>query len=274
MGVEQRIHLWHELRDHSRELDGVCSEAQNQFDAGHEAFSRHIEALVQKFRMVLADLQLLRSESDLLRALIGHDFVDRFSGLHLRLELLKRKSTRENLDKACRTIWLVREIIESLVFWINHQSITLEKVSLDQYLEKIVHHLRDVFRDIELRTRIEGGGLEALFFTPILSNFLMNMIVNAQKHGSATKVELVLTDINGHPTLVVRDDGFGLDVPFPEISKGLGLLMIEKRLEVMKAFLQVEEHGGIDGGALFRIVFSIPPNPATSEVVQLPGLDE
>lgn len=272
MGIEQRINLWHDLSRYSSQLALACESAQKSIDLGNEQHMMDIREMVRVYRETLAVLHLLRHESELLEALIGHDFLDRFTAIHLRLDQLTRRPSRELLDKVCRTLWVIRQVIESLVFWVDHQTIKLEKVDLGDYVLKNSPLFQETFPGVSISGRVEEAAL-VLMYPAIISNFVVNSIVNSIKHGTATKIELIAGRRHDSATLCMQDDGIGIDVPYRDIIAGLGLLMIEKRLEVMDALLEVEEHGGIHNGALFRIVFPIAQEQVKEKVVELPPPD-
>lgn len=273
MGIEQRIRLWHELSGYTRELHEACDLAQKNFDAADDPGRlKNIEEMIRVFRATIASLHLLRSESELLGALISHDFLNRFYSVHMRLEQLVRKVSRERLDRVCRSIWIIRQVIESLVFWIDHQSILLQRVALDDYIKRATDFLQEIFVDIQLVAHVNKVDLQVLMYEPIMTNFIINAVVNAHKHGGATKVEFVVDGDLQSAILRIQDNGAGIPVPYERISSGLGLMMIDRRLAVMKAILQVDVHGGIEGGALFHIVF--PISQEQEKTVQLPGSTE
>jgi len=66
------------------------------------------------------------------------------------------------------------------------------------------------------------------------------LITNAVKHSKASEVSIDITADENSITIIVEDDGVGLDKTKLEKQKGLGLNSIEKKIEELKGKLTID----------------------------------
>lgn len=255
--MERKAELWQDLSICLNELEVSSLGMQECEHIVMAEKHSELKRTIHMFRNCMSYLHLLSCESDLLKAMINHDFLNRFATINLRLDILSRKPSIDKVDQVCNCIWIFRQVIGSLVFWVDRLPIELDRVSINEYLVETTKHLKSYFSQVDISCRMDKKNIFVLIHQPIVTNFIINLIVNAQKHGAASKIELLLSIDHDKAVVSIRDDGKGMDSSFNEHRSGLGLLMIDERLAIMNAVLKVDEHGGIDGGAAFHIEFPI-----------------
>lgn len=86
-----------------------------------------------------------------------------------------------------------------------------------------------------------------------LFRIIQEALQNSVKHSSAKNIKIIFQEIEGKPSIVVKDDGKGFDIS--KQSDGSGLENMRKRSELSKASLSIksDEHGT-------EITISITPN--------------
>jgi signal transduction histidine kinase len=259
MSASEKIRLWKELSKASNELDTSCTVlGKRDKTLEKDEYTNDIKLMVHQFREAFALLFLLRVQSKLMEGLIDHDFIDRFSTISLQLEILSRTPSVERLTDVCDKIWVFSQVVKSLIFWIDHEETSLEKTMLDVYVVEVRRYLSLTFPHLDMRVRPVDQDLPVMMHKGIITNIIINMIVNARKHGNASQVELLSSKLDeSNAQLTIQDNGTGMNIPYKQIVPGLGLLYLERRLEIMKATLEVEEHGGVNQGAAFKMIFPL-----------------
>ncbi|SEI70225.1 Signal transduction histidine kinase [Dyadobacter sp. SG02] len=154
------------------------------------------------------------------------------------------------------TILHVRRITRDLV------PTTLERFGLMEAIEEFIHKLEEdnnlviaFHSDTEEFPR-QGQKLELTLY-----RIMQELVNNAIKHASCTKIDIVLEIDEEMIGLRVTDNGVGFD---PEKIKesnlaGLGLLGIESRLAIVNGTVQYEQPAKGGSSAIARI----PVNPAS-----------
>lgn len=274
MAAPEKVQLWKELVGYSRKMRGSCVRMFGEEQTVGPLELRHIQDSIRDFRESFALLHLLRRESKLMEGLIDHDFLNRFAAVNFHLEACFRRPSPEKMERICELTWIFSEVVESLIFWVNHHDVVLEKLFLDRYIMEVRRNLIRSFSDVELSCQCLDQDVSVLIHSGTMTNLIINMMVNSMKHGGAKKIELISQKESEMAVLMVRDDGIGMDMPFPEIVPGLGLQKLQDRLDIMRATYEVEEHGGIEGGTLFRFKFPIAKDGPTEVHVSIPPLAE
>jgi len=274
MAAPEKVQLWKELVGYSRKMRGSCDRMFGEEQTVGPLELRHIQDSIRDFRESFALLHLLRRESKLMEGLIDHDFLNRFAAVNFHLEACVRRPSTEKMERICELTWIFSEVVESLIFWINHHDVVLERMFLDRYILEVRKNLVRSFSDVELPCQCLDQNVSVLIHSGTVTNLIINMIVNSMKHGGAKKVELISQRECEKAVLLVRDDGKGMGMSYPEIVPGLGLQKLQDRLDIMNATYDVEEHGGIDGGALFRIKFPLAEEGPSTVYVSIPPIKE
>ena len=84
-----------------------------------------------------------------------------------------------------------------------------------------------------------------------LRRMTTELITNAVKHSKASEVSIDITADENSITIIVEDDGVGLDKTKLDKQKGLGLNSIEKKTEELKGKLTIDS--AANKGATFII---------------------
>jgi two-component sensor histidine kinase len=156
-------------------------------------------------------------------------------------------------------------------------------------VQKMLHHCRSEarssiqeLRNIELEQRGLGGALHALLpqisdgggadlqlqvtgeprpLARIVETHLLRIaqegVANAARHAAARKINVELDYTPAAVTLVIRDDGCGLDPAVPVPHGHFGLRGIRERANKLEATLDIE--GAPGKGTTIRVVVPTPP---------------
>jgi len=154
------------------------------------------------------------------------------------------------------TILHVRRITRDLV------PTTLERFGLMEAIEEFIHKLEeDNNLVIAFQSNTEEFPRQGQKLELTLYRIMQELVNNAIKHASCTKIDIVLEIDEEMIGLRVTDNGVGFD---PEKIKesnlaGLGLLGIESRLAIVNGTVQYEQPAKGGSSAIARI----PVNPAS-----------
>ncbi|GGH46360.1 sensor histidine kinase [Dyadobacter endophyticus] len=154
------------------------------------------------------------------------------------------------------TILHVRRITRDLV------PTTLERFGLMEAIEEFIHKLEeDNNLVIAFQSNTEEFPRQGQKLELTLYRIMQELVNNAIKHASCTKIDIALEIDEEMIGLRVTDNGVGFD---PEKIKesnlaGLGLLGIESRLAIVNGTVQYEQPAKGGSSAIARI----PVNPAS-----------
>jgi signal transduction histidine kinase len=154
------------------------------------------------------------------------------------------------------TILHVRRITRDLV------PTTLERFGLMEAIEEFIHKLEeDNNLVIAFQSNTEEFPRQGQKLELTLYRIMQELVNNAIKHASCTKIDIVLEIDEEMIGLRVTDNGVGFD---PEKIKesnlaGLGLLGIESRLAIVNGTVQYEQPAKGGSSAIARI----PVNPVS-----------
>ncbi|SCY25781.1 sensor histidine kinase [Flavobacterium caeni] len=99
----------------------------------------------------------------------------------------------------------------------------------------VVFHYSEKVADVDQKI-LNGYLRKNLFFC------IKEALNNAVKHARATRIELSVSATEKHLTVVVRDNGIGLQQPH---GMGNGLQNIRKRMQAVRGSVQLESHQGL-----------------------------
>ena len=85
---------------------------------------------------------------------------------------------------------------------------------------------------------------------------------NAQKHAGATAISILLQRHDGRITTLVEDDGCGFDPSAIPAGRGLGLIGMRERAELVEGSLVVES--AVHAGTRVRLMVPVGATPAHS----------
>ena len=223
--------------------------AQN---AGDEALRRGIEA----------------SESERTRwARELHDeTLQQLAGLRVLLAGARRSGDAERmsgaiesaLDQITTAIGDLRSLITEL------RPAALDELGTKPALETLVERVaRQTDLDIELEVDLayENGETSSRHIPEIESTvyrLVQEALTNVGKHADASRVEIVVSDRDGHIAVTVRDDGAGFE-PTGR-SAGFGLVGMRERLALVHGALDIESTPG--SGTLIRASIPLRRRPA------------
>lgn len=106
----------------------------------------------------------------------------------------------------------------------------------------------------QLLIQVQSHGMANVIDTSVeneLRIMITELIINTVKHSEASEVSVDITADENSITIIVEDDGIGLDIAQLEKQKGLGLYSIEKKTEELKGKFSIDSM--IDRGTTFII---------------------
>ena len=138
----------------------------------------------------------------------------------------------------------VRSVLEDtrrLIF--DLRPMTLDDLGLVPTLRKFVKEFGEKAQvNAQLRVVGEEGRLPGSF-EPTLFRIIQEALNNSRKHASARNVEVVVTFQHESVSVVIRDDGVGMDLAAVEAKleggKNLGLISMRERADLEKGTLEI-----------------------------------
>ena len=94
-----------------------------------------------------------------------------------------------------------------------------------------------------------------------LFRVLQEALSNAVKHSGASRVEVLLREIDDYLELAVRDDGKGFDTEGTVTTSGLGLVSMRERLTLVNGRVGIQSTLGRGTTVLAKVVLT-PPQDA------------
>jgi two-component system NarL family sensor kinase len=159
-------------------------------------------------------------------------------GLH-RLNKLESPLDKEDTE----AILLITEGVIDRVRSLSHELMPpiLEKFGLVAALEEIEFNYNKVNSvQLDFKTNVED---EAELFDEndklYLLRICQEIIQNSIKHGKAKLIRISLLNQNGNVELSLSDDGVGFDTATLESGKGMGLMNIENRVEMLGGSMKI-----------------------------------
>jgi len=140
----------------------------------------------------------------------------------------------------------------------------LDELGTKPALEALVERVaRQTDLDIELEVDLayENGETSSRHIPEIESTvyrLVQEALTNVGKHADASRVEIVVSDRDGHIAVTVRDDGAGFE-PTGR-SAGFGLVGMRERLALVHGALDIESTPG--SGTLIRASIPLRRRPA------------
>lgn len=245
---------------------------QGRLEAERHAASRAVGALDARLLAVSeaasSDQRRAASEREVLLREIHHRVRNNLQIIQSLLRLGSRRlapDNREPFDAAVRRIGIMARVHTLL-----YASPDLASIDLRDYLEGLVHDLREAFaadaRGIVVEIAAEPLRIPLDTAVP-LAFIAAELVTNAFQHafpadhpGGTITVDAVRED--GLARLTVRDDGVGLAAP---MAGSLGLAMVEKLVQQIDGSL-VSAQGGLAG---FSVAFPLA-RPAAMAGVPAP----
>ena len=241
------------------------------------------QALNMARELDVSNQQLKRTNVDLDNFVYtaSHDLRSPVTTIKGLLDLLTSSLT-EQLDENTRKLLGMLEVsVVKLMSVINdlteiakvqNEEGETEPIPVREMLEEVLAELKEPIQEAQARIRLEINLEEIVYPRKHLRSILYNLISNAIKYRSNDRVPEVrvsLQVLEGHPILVVADNGLGL---LPEqLAKlfsiykrfhkhvegtGIGLHMIKRMVENNGGRIEVESQHG--KGTTFTVYFSQP----------------
>lgn len=179
-----------------------------------------------------------------------HDEVgSKLNVISMMLHRVKKQGWEDTENTAEELLELTTGVIDT-TRKISHQLMppVLEKFGLIHAIEELalsVNKSRTAV--IDFRTNIE---LEENQFTKMQNQNLyrvcQEMVNNAIRHGQARQIRITLLEEPMTYQLKIADDGIGFKLDELEVSKGMGLMNIESRIEMLGGTVEIksEQHQG------------------------------
>jgi signal transduction histidine kinase len=103
----------------------------------------------------------------------------------------------------------------------------------------------------------------------VIYRVVQEAVHNAQKHADASAISILLQRHDGQLTTLVEDNGRGFDPAAIPAGRGLGLIGMRERAELVRGSLVVES--GTDAGTRVRLLVPIGATPGGGAAEPAPG---
>jgi PAS domain S-box-containing protein len=177
--------------------------------------------------------------------------------LELKAYNIENVKAREALEESLLRVKSVANVHQAL-----YQSSNISDVSLKDYLHDLVDAVEKTYvglgREVTLDIAVDSDISVNLDQAVPAALLLNELIVNAYQHAfenekfGSIKVQGIQND--GKITLIVEDDGCGLDVEKWDKSDSLGHTIVQELVVQLEATMDIT----VDGGTRFTIVFEKP----------------
>lgn len=237
--------LFHELQDELEENETL----RRQLVVHNESLEEQVQERTKELSESLVDLRIADDERRRLlarlvdaqedeRERVANDIHDdplqKLAAMKMRLQLLRRRiSDRESvtmLDKLAETIGSTITSMRHMIFELRPTVLDEEGVgtALVQYLETVCDGLA-----FEVDDRLVREPPDEL--RVILYRIAQEALSNVRKHAKASRVQVVLEDLDGGYLVRVEDDGVGFDPPemLRSAPGHLGLSAMRERAEMV-----------------------------------------
>lgn len=161
------------------------------------------------------------------------------TSLNMFADALQNKSDENQIKEVAKKISETADLANVEVRKLSHRldSGLLKhfglKVAISQLLEAIESSTKiEVQYEIDFNQELENNVSIEIY------RIIQELLNNALKHSSCSKIRLDISAINGEMNLIFNDNGIGF-IP-DKIKRGMGLSNIEKRLEKIGGHLSIE----------------------------------
>ncbi len=168
----------------------------------------------------------------------------------------------EARPRAIRVNELIRRaIVDSRQLVWSLRPPELERLGLVPALRRLADETSGPELTVDLHEEIGGVRLEPES-EAVVYRVVQEAVHNAQKHASASAISILLQRHDGHLTTLVEDNGRGFDPATIEPGRGLGLIGMRERAELVDGALVVES--AMDAGTRVRLMVPIGATPVGS----------
>jgi PAS domain S-box-containing protein len=144
----------------------------------------------------------------------------------------------------------------------------LERLGLVPALRRLADDVSMPDLTVDLLEEIGDARLEPEA-EAVVYRVVQEAVHNAQKHAEASAISILLQRHDGHLTTLVEDNGRGFDPAALPPGRGLGLIGMRERAELVRGSLVVES--GTDAGTRVRLLVPIGATPDEGGRQQSPG---
>jgi PAS domain S-box-containing protein len=144
----------------------------------------------------------------------------------------------------------------------------LERLGLVPALRRLVDDVSMPDLTVDLLEEIGDARLEPEA-EAVIYRVVQEAVHNAQKHADASAISILLQRHDGQLTTLVEDNGRGFDPAAIPAGRGLGLIGMRERAELVRGSLVVES--GTDAGTRVRLLVPIGATPGGGAAEPAPG---
>jgi PAS domain S-box-containing protein len=137
----------------------------------------------------------------------------------------------------------------------------LRRLADDTSVPELPIDLHEEIGDVRLTAEAEA----------VVYRVVQEAVHNAQKHAHASAISILLQRHNGHLTSLVEDNGRGFDPTSIPAGRGLGLIGMRERAELVEGALVVES--AIDAGTRVRLMVPIGATVIETNRVETNGVE-
>lgn len=191
-------------------------------------------------------LRAMEDERQRIARELHDDMAQRLSTLLLRVRLV---ASAETEGERARMLEEIRGMLLETAEGVRRIARGLRPPALEDagLAAAIRGHVREVRRSTKLRVELDIDAVDRLLRPDerlVIYRVVQEALSNVVRHARASRATIAVRERNGSVTATVSDDGRGFDPSTVEPGRGLGLIGMEERAEMMGGSLRVESLPG------------------------------
>lgn len=206
----------------------------------------------QKMASLQAEFEntILNVEKEIQEDTLSHVGRELHDNIGQMLSLAKINFARSNPESISEGRSIINQVIKEIRSLSKSLNVDwVESISIEDFIKRELEKL-EVAEFCKTNLTTEGEPLDLQHDKKlILIRIIQEVLNNAIKHASPTKISILINNDQIHKLIQIQDDGVGFDTHAQ--SEGLGMSNLKKRMKMLEGEFQV--HSEMDKGTLIKL---------------------